>query len=105
MGIKLTSARPDAIGEALTEIRRVVTATYDRVGPEIIVTLTLESYKQAPLRAVYELFELWLCQYKIGIECEVKMTQPGVRPETVAALRANIKAASGSRRLGAGRSG
>jgi hypothetical protein len=86
MTIKLTSARPDAIGKALTEVKRA-SGEYDQ-AIETTATLTLESYKEAPLRAVYEEFEFWLYRYKIGIECEVKLAQPGVRPETIAALRA-----------------
>jgi hypothetical protein len=92
MSITLKSARPDAIGDALTEIKRA-SGDYDQ-AVETSATLTLESYKEAPLRAVYEEFELWLYRYKIGITCEVKLAQPGVRPETVAALRASRMARS-----------
>jgi hypothetical protein len=86
MTIRLSSARPDAIGEALTEIRSLA-GDYDQ-AVETSATLSLESYKEAPLRTIYEMFELWLYSYKIGIECEVKLAQPGVRPETIAAMRA-----------------
>jgi hypothetical protein len=86
MTIKLSSSRPDALSEALATLRATC-GEYDQSG-EASATLTLENYKEAPLQAIYEVFELWLYRYKIGIECEVKLARPGVRPETVAALRA-----------------
>lgn len=84
--IKLSSARPDAISEALGELKQQM-SDYDQSG-EASTTLTIESYKESPLTAICEGFELWLYRYKIGIECEVGLKRPGVRPETVLALRA-----------------
>jgi hypothetical protein len=81
--IKLTSARPDAIGDALARLREI-TGEYDQHGE----TIALESYKEAPLTAIREQFELWLHTHRIGIECEVTAKAPGLRPETVTALRA-----------------
>jgi hypothetical protein len=85
--VKLTSARPDAIGEALAQLRQL-SSDHDLTG-ESTATLTVECFKEAPLRSVRELFELWLYGYKIAIECEVTSKAPGLRPETAAVLRAN----------------
>lgn len=84
--IKLTSARPDAIGEALTALRERM-SEYDASG-ETATTITIESYKEAPLTALVDDFELWLYRYKIGIACEIGLKRPGVRPETILAMRA-----------------
>lgn len=85
--VKLTSARPDAIGEALAQLRQL-TSDHDLTG-ESTATLTIECFKEAPLRSVRELFELWLYGYRIALECEVTSKAPGLRPETAAVLRAN----------------
>lgn len=85
--VKLTSARPDAIGEALAQLRQL-TSDHDLTG-ESTATLTIECFKEAPLSSVRELFELWLYGYKIALECEVTSKAPGLRPETAAVLRAN----------------
>lgn len=84
--IKLSSARPDAIGEALKQLRERM-SEYDQSG-EVSTTLTIESYKEIPLTSICEDFELWLYNYKIGLECEIGIKRPGVRPETVVAMRA-----------------
>lgn len=83
---KLTSARPDAINQALAKLHETC-STYEQSG-EASATLTLESWKEAPLQAIIEEFEFWLYRYEIGIECEVKIQRPGVRPETITGMRA-----------------
>jgi hypothetical protein len=85
--VKLSSARPDAIGEALAHLRQL-TSEHDLTG-ESTATLTIECFKEAPLKSVRELFELWLYGYKIALDCEVTAKAPGLRPETAAVLRAN----------------
>jgi hypothetical protein len=85
--VKLTSARPDAIGEALAQLRQL-SSDHDLTG-ESTATLTIECFKEAPLKSVRELFEFWLYGYKIALECEVTSKAPGLRPETAAVLRAN----------------
>lgn len=85
MTVKLTSARPDAIAEALAELRRLM-SDYDQSG-ETAATITIESYKEIPLVSIRDDFELWLYKYKIGIECEIKRGEPGLRPETVLRLK------------------
>src|SRR5262245_47734929 len=84
--IKLTSARPDAIGEALTRLRELG-AEHDRLG-DAAATITFEDWKEAPIAAIREQFEIWLHRHQIAIECEVTTKQPGLRPETVTRLRA-----------------
>ena len=85
--VKLSSARPDAIGEALAQLRQL-TSDHDLTG-ESTATLTIECFKESPLSSVREMFELWLYSYKIALDCEVTSKAPGLRPETVAVLRAN----------------
>ena len=85
--VKLSSARPDAIGEALAHLRQL-TSDHDLTG-ESTATLTIECFKESPLSSVREMFELWLYGYKIALDCEVTSKAPGLRPETAAVLRAN----------------
>lgn len=83
---KFSSARPDAISEALARLREL-TGEHD-ADSETAATVTIESWKEAPLTAIREVFEIWLHHYKIGLDCEVTQKAPGLRPETVTALRA-----------------
>lgn len=84
--IKLTSSRADAVGEALTELRQMM-SDYDQSG-KTATTVVLESYKEAPLTEIANIFELWLYRYKIGLECDMNLHRPGLRPETIVAMRA-----------------
>lgn len=86
LAIRMTSARPEAVGDALKRLREIA-SDYDQTG-EATATLTFEAFKEAPLREIREMFEVWLHHYQIGIECEVTQKAPGLRPETVTALRA-----------------
>lgn len=86
LSIKLSSARPDALGECLTQIRDLM-SDYDQSG-ESTATIKIESYKEAPLKALCDDLELWLYRYKIGIDCEIGLKRPGLRPETMLELRA-----------------
>lgn len=86
LAIRMTSARPEAVGDALRRLREIA-SDYDQTG-EATATLTFEAFKEAPLREIREMFEVWLHHYQIGIECEVTQKAPGIRPETVTALRA-----------------
>jgi len=47
---------------------------------------TIESWQEGPIRAVIDAFETWLFYHAIGIDCEIKLQRPGVRPETSAML-------------------
>lgn len=85
--IHLTSSRADAVGEALTELRQMM-SDYDQSG-KTSTTVTLESYKEAPLTEIMNIFELWLYRYKIGLECDMDLKRPGLRPETIVSLRAS----------------
>jgi len=84
--IKLTSSRADAIAEALAELRRQMSD--HAAHGETVATVTIESGSEAPLISLCDLFEVWLYSYKIQIDTEVKLARPGVRPETMARLRA-----------------
>lgn len=86
LAIKLTSARPDALAEAIKNLQAIA-SEYDTTG-EGTVTITFEGYKEQPLRDIREAFELYLYRQEIGIDCEVTAKAPGLRHETVTALRA-----------------
>lgn len=77
--IKLDGAKTEAIMEALAEFRERA-GEYDQV-PETQATITIESWQEAPLRAVLDAFETWL-YYHGAVECEIKIQRPGLRPET-----------------------
>ena len=86
LAIKLTSARPDALAEAIKNLQAIA-SEYDTTG-EGTVTITFEGFKERPLRDIREAFELYLYRQEIGIDCEVTAKAPGLRHETVTALRA-----------------
>lgn len=80
--IKLAGAKPEKLAQALLELRERA-AEYDQAG-EAQTTLTIEAWQEGPLRAIVDSFETWLYHNAIGIECEVKVQRPGIRPETIA---------------------
>lgn len=84
--IKLDSARPDALGDAMKRLRDIA-GDYDQTG-EGSATFLFEAWQEAPLTDIREQFEIWLHQHAIGLGCEVVQKSPGLRPETVTALRA-----------------
>lgn len=82
--IKLDGAKPERIMEALTELREKM-SEHDQTG-EASVTMTIEAWQEAPLRAVLDAFETWLFYHAAGVDSEVTLKRPGVRPETIALL-------------------
>lgn len=88
--IKLDSARADALAEAIQQLRDIA-SDYDTAA-QSSATLIFESYQEAPIIGIREQFELWLHRYQIGLGCEVTQKSPGVRPETILALRAMHRA-------------
>lgn len=84
--VKLDSARPDAISQAIEQLRDIA-AEYDQTGKSD-ATFTIEAWKLTDLQAVMDDFEIWLFQHMIGIGCQMKIQRPGVRPEMVSTLRA-----------------
>lgn len=85
--LKLTSMRPDAISEALAQLRTMM-EEYDQTG-EASATVTIEANKYADLEYLMNDFESWLLNHYIAIDSEWSIKRPGVRPETLAArLRA-----------------
>lgn len=79
---KLAGAKPEKIAEAMLELRERA-AEHDQTG-EAQTTLTIEAWQEDPLRAIVDSFETWLYHNAIGIECEVRVQRPGIRPETIA---------------------
>lgn len=80
--IKLDGAKPERITEALTALRETA-ADHDQSG-DVSATMTLEGYQEAPLRAVMDIFEEWLYRHAQGLDCEMGLKRPGIRPETIA---------------------
>lgn len=80
--VKLDGAKPERIAEALTELCETA-GTYDQTG-SATATLTIEAYQEAPLRSLLADFEDWLYRNAQGLDCEVKLARPGIRPETIA---------------------
>lgn len=84
--IKLDSARPDALGEALRVLRDIA-GEYDQTG-EGAASITIESWQEKPLQGICDDFEEWLFKHQIGLGCEMGIKRPGLRPEMVSVLRA-----------------
>lgn len=80
--IKLDGAKPERITEALTALRETA-ADHDQSG-DVSATMTLEGYQEAPLRAIMDIFEEWLYRHAQGLDCEMGLKRPGIRPETIA---------------------
>lgn len=78
--VKLDDARPETIAEALTQLRDTA-GEYDQTG-ESSAQMVIESYQEGPLQAVMEAFESWLFHMAPGLDCEMKLSRPGLRPET-----------------------
>jgi hypothetical protein len=86
--IKLDSARPDALSQAMEALREII-SDHDQTG-EAESTIVIESFKESPLLMVREAFEEWLWKYKIGIGCKIRLDSPGVRPESATLFRARF---------------
>lgn len=84
--IKLDSSRPDAIGDALRQLRDIA-GEYDQAG-EGTASITIESYQEKPLSAICDDFEEWLYKHAIGLGCEMRIQRPGLRFEMLSTLRA-----------------
>lgn len=84
--VKLDSERPDAIGQALSQLREIA-GERDQTGKGS-ATLTIDSYLEQPLTEICAAFEEWLWQHQIGLGCEMTIGRPGVRPEMAAVFRA-----------------
>lgn len=78
--IKLDGARPERINEAVAELQERA-AEYDQ-SVEAAATITMEAWGEAPLRAIIDAFETWLFYRAQGVDCEIKIQRPGLRPET-----------------------
>lgn len=63
--IKLDSARPDALGEALRVLRDIA-GEYDQTG-EGAASITIESWQEKPLQGICDDFEEWLFKHQIGL--------------------------------------
>lgn len=82
--IKLDGAKPERIMEALTELREKM-SEHDQTG-EAAATMTIEGWQEQPLLEVLDSFETWLFYHAAGVDSEVTLKRPGVRPETIALL-------------------
>lgn len=84
--VKFDGANPEKIAAALQQLRETA-AEYDQTG-ESTATMTIESWQEAPLRAVMDEFELWLYRHAPGLVKDQGMVlyRPGLRPETAEML-------------------
>lgn len=80
--IKLDGAKPERIAEALTELRETG-SVFDQAG-SASATMIIESWQETPLRSVVDAFEDWLYRHAQGLDVDVKLQRPGIRPETIA---------------------
>jgi aromatic ring-opening dioxygenase catalytic subunit (LigB family) len=80
--IKLDGAKPERIAEALTELRETG-SIFDQTG-SASATMIIESWQEGPLRSVVDAFEDWLYAHAQGLDVDVKLQRPGIRPETIA---------------------
>lgn len=80
--VKLEGAKAERVAEALTELREQA-AAYDQT-PEVSATMIIEAWRERDLTEVMAAFEAWLYEHAIGLDCEMKLVRPGIRPETIA---------------------
>ncbi len=84
--VKLDGAKPEKIAEAMAELReRAAEYDYDQVAAAQ-ATMTIESWQEAPIRAIIDAFETFLFYRAPGINCEIRRQRPGIRPKTSAML-------------------
>jgi hypothetical protein len=86
--IKLDGAKPERVAEALTQLRETA-SVYDQTG-DAQATLTIETHQERPLHALIADFEEWLYRNAQGLDVDIKLQRPGIRPETMA-MRAREK--------------
>ena len=82
--VKLDGAKPERIAEAMAELRERA-AEYDQ-AIAAQATMAMEAWGEAPIRAIIDAFETWLFYHAQGVDCEIKLQRPGLRPETSAML-------------------
>lgn len=80
MTIDLTTYRPEALKDALDRIRDLVGEQDQTAGREYKTKVTIESDRDDALRAIRDQLEIYLRHHKTGIEGEVSIKEPLVRP-------------------------
>jgi hypothetical protein len=83
--VKLDSARPDAIGQALGQLRDIA-SDYDTTGKGE-AQVSFESYQERTLKEICDAFEEWLYKHAIGLGCKMRIDRPGLRPEMLSVFR------------------
>lgn len=78
--VKFDGARPEKIAEALRRLRDAA-SDYDQTG-ESSAQMIIEAHQESPLTEIMEVFENWLFHEAPGLDCEMKLARPGLRPET-----------------------
>jgi hypothetical protein len=86
--IKLDGAKAERVAEALTQLRECA-SDYDQTG-DASATLTIEAHQERPLHTLVADFEEWLYRNAQGLDVDIKLQRPGIRPETMA-MRAREK--------------
>lgn len=80
LSIKLSGARPERLAEALQALQDCV-SDHDQTG-ETSASAVVECWKESDVRAVADAFEDWLYRHAQGLETEMAVKRPGIRPET-----------------------
>lgn len=80
--VKLDGAKPELIAAALRELRDIA-SSLDQTG-DATATLTIEGYQERPIEHVMGQFEDWLYTNALGLDCDMTIKRPGIRPETLA---------------------
>jgi hypothetical protein len=78
--ITLKGTKPEHIATALNELQHRI-AEFDQTG-EGSATVTIEAHQEEPIQHIVEAYETWLFYHAPGLDCEVKLKRPGLRPET-----------------------
>lgn len=78
--VKLDGAKPELIAEALRTLRNTA-SDYDQSG-ESSAQMIIEAHQESPLTEIMETFENWLFHHAPGLDCEMRLARPGLRPET-----------------------
>lgn len=76
--IKLSAAKVEKMTAAMTRLDEI-TSEHSTPG-QLKATIEFESFQEETLTAIREQFELWLRQERLGVEGDVSMKSPVVRP-------------------------
>lgn len=76
--INLSAAKVEPMNQALARLDEITSEHSIPGGPK--VKLKFESFQEDVLWAIREQFEIFMRQSKLGVEFDVTLKQPGIRP-------------------------